>query len=70
MRQNCSYGVRLLGQKVVAVLKHYREDIVEKELELERIADSAIALFTMAAVISKLIQHSAVTRHLILHAKR
>ena len=49
-----SHGVRLLGQKVVAVLKHYREGIVEKELELERIADSAIALFTMAAVISKL----------------
>lgn len=49
-----SKGVRRLGQKVVAVLKHYREGIVEQELELERIADSAIALFTMAAVISKL----------------
>lgn len=47
-------GVKKFGEKVFSVLKHYREGIVEKELELGRIADSAISLYTMAAVISKL----------------
>lgn len=46
--------VKQLGASVVSLLKHYREEIVEQELELARIADSAMAAFTMAAVIGKL----------------
>jgi hypothetical protein len=49
-----SQVVKQLGASVVSLLKHYREEIVEKELELARIADSAMAAFTMAAVIGKL----------------
>lgn len=49
-----SLAIRKFGDAVVKLLKHYREDIIDKQLELERIADSAIALYTVSAVISKL----------------
>lgn len=46
--------VKLFGSSIVRLLKHYREDILEQQLELERIADSAIAIYTASAVLSKL----------------
>jgi acyl-CoA dehydrogenase family member 9 len=47
-------AVRHFGFAIVRLLKAYREDILEKQLELERIADSAIAIYTASAVLSKL----------------
>lgn len=52
--ESFSLAVKKFGKAVVAVLKNYREDVVDKQFELERIADSAIALYTVSAVISKL----------------
>jgi alkylation response protein AidB-like acyl-CoA dehydrogenase len=49
-----SQAVRNFGLAVVRLLKEYREDILEKQLELERIANSAIAIYTASAVLSKL----------------
>jgi acyl-CoA dehydrogenase family member 9 len=49
-----SKAVRRFGYSVVRLLGHYRENIVEKQLELERIANSAIAIYTATAVLSKL----------------
>jgi hypothetical protein len=49
-----AHGVRRFGLAVVRLLKAYREDILERQLELERIALSAIALYTATAVLSKL----------------
>lgn len=47
-------AVRRFGFAVVRVLAHYREDVVEKQLDLDRIATSAMALYTTTAVLSKL----------------
>lgn len=47
-------AVRQFGFAVVRLLGKYREQIVEKQLELERIADSATALYTAAAVLSRM----------------
>lgn len=47
-------AVRRFGLAIVRLLKAYREDILEKQLELERIADSAIAIYTATAVLSKM----------------
>lgn len=48
--------VRRFGYAIVKLLAHYREGIVEQQLELERIADSAIAMYTSTAVLGKLDQ--------------
>lgn len=47
-------SIRRFGLAIVRLLKEYREDILEKQLELERIANSAIAIYTIAAVIGKM----------------
>lgn len=47
-------AVRRFGHAVIKLLAYYREGIIEKQLELERIADSAIALYTASATLSKL----------------
>ncbi|HEV8051513.1 MAG TPA: acyl-CoA dehydrogenase family protein [Parachlamydiaceae bacterium] len=47
-------AVRNFGFAVIRLLKEYREDILENQLELERIANSAIAIYTAAAVLGKL----------------
>lgn len=49
-----SEAIKRFGKAVTGLLKHYREDIVDKQFELERIADSAIAIYTVSAVLSKL----------------
>lgn len=49
-----SNAIRRFGWSVARLLKHYREDIVERQLELERIANSAIAIYTVTAVLSRL----------------
>jgi acyl-CoA dehydrogenase family protein 9 len=52
--------VRRFGFAVVRLLAHYKEGIIEKQLELERIANSAIAIYTAIAVISKLDSQAAI----------
>jgi acyl-CoA dehydrogenase family member 9 len=52
--RDLSQVVRSFGFAVVQVLSRYREEIIEKQLVLDHIATSAIAIFTMTAVLSKL----------------
>lgn len=47
-------GLRHFGWSAIKLLVRYREGIIEKQLELERLADSAIALYVTAATLSKL----------------
>lgn len=47
-------NVRRFGFSILKLLKKYQEDVVEKQLELSRIATSAIALYSATAVLSKL----------------
>lgn len=47
-------AVRRFGYSVIRLLAHYREEIIEKQLELERIANAVISIYTAATVISKL----------------
>lgn len=47
-------GIRRFGGYVVALLARYGEDVIERQLALDRIATSAIALFTTSAVLSKI----------------
>jgi alkylation response protein AidB-like acyl-CoA dehydrogenase len=49
-----SKAIRYFGFSVVRVLARYREDVIEKQLDLDRIATSAIAIYTTTAVLSKL----------------
>jgi hypothetical protein len=49
-----SQGVRRFGMIILKVLKAYREDVLEKQMDLERITNCAIALYTMTAVLGKL----------------
>jgi len=47
-------AVRRFGFAVVKVLRRYREEVVEKQLVLDRIAESAIAIYTVTAVLGRL----------------
>ncbi|MBA3957458.1 MAG: acyl-CoA dehydrogenase family protein [Parachlamydiaceae bacterium] len=47
-------AVRRFGISVVKVLARYREEILEKQMVLDRIATSAMAIYTTTAVLSKL----------------
>lgn len=47
-------GVRRFGFAITRLLATYRENILEKQLILDRIATSAMALYTTTAVLSKL----------------
>lgn len=47
-------AIRRFGFAVVRVLAKYREDVIEKQLDLNRIATSAMAIYTTTAVLSKL----------------
>lgn len=49
-----SKAIRHFGFAVVRVLARYREEVIEKQLDLDRIATSAIAIYTTTAVLSKL----------------
>lgn len=46
--------VRKFGLAVQRLIVHYKEDILEAQLELNRIAESAMAIYGMTAVLSKL----------------
>lgn len=46
--------LRTFSMKVGKLLYRYREDIVERELQLDRMASVAIALYTSTAVLSRL----------------
>lgn len=47
-------AIRRFGVAVVRTLAKYKEEVVEKQLDLDRISTAAIAIYTMTAVISKL----------------
>jgi acyl-CoA dehydrogenase family protein 9 len=47
-------AVRRFGIAVVRTLAKYKEEVIEKQLDLDRISTAAMALYTMTAVISKL----------------
>ena len=47
-------AVRKFGFAVIQLLAKYRENIIEKQFQLDRIATSAIAIYTTTAVLSKL----------------
>lgn len=47
-------AIRRFGRAVVRALARYRQDVVEKQLVLDRIATSAMAIYTTTAVLSKL----------------
>lgn len=47
-------AIRQFGMAVVRVLARHRENILEQQLVLDRIATSAIAIYTTTAVLSKL----------------
>ena len=47
-------AVRRFGFSIMRLLGKYRESILEKQMALDRIATSAIALYTTAAVLSRL----------------
>lgn len=47
-------SIRKFGFAVVKLLSIYREDILEKQLLLDRVATSAIAIYTTTAVLSRL----------------
>ena len=52
--QKLARAIRRFGVAVVRSLAKYREGIVEEQLLLDRIATSAMAIYTMTAVLSKL----------------
>lgn len=47
-------SIRRFSWSVTRLLAQYRENIIEKQLQLNRIASSAIAIYTTTAVLSKL----------------
>lgn len=47
-------GIRRFGTSVVKLLANYGEDVIEQQLDLDRISTSAIALYSTAAVLSKI----------------
>lgn len=51
---NLSKSIRRFGVAIVRALAKYREGIVEEQLLLDRLATSAIAIYTSTAVLSKL----------------
>lgn len=49
-----SAAVRQFGFDILYLLKRHREEVIEKQFDLNRITNCAIALYTMSAVISKI----------------
>lgn len=47
-------GIKRFGFAVMRVLARYREEVIEHQLDLNRISTAAMALYTSAAVLSKL----------------
>lgn len=54
MAQELGIAIRQFGLAVTRLLGKYREGILEEQLQLDRIANCAIAIYTATAVISKL----------------
>jgi alkylation response protein AidB-like acyl-CoA dehydrogenase len=52
--QELGTRVRKFGLAVQKLIVHYKENILEAQLELNRIAESAMAIYGMTAVLSKL----------------
>lgn len=52
-KKTLAQASRSFGLKILSLLKKYREDIVDKQFELDRIATRAIAIYTSAAVLGK-----------------
>ncbi len=55
--------VRRFGLAVQRLIVHYRETILDAQLELNRIADAAMALYGMTAVLGRLDSESARDEH-------
>lgn len=47
-------GIRKFSNAVGRVIMRYREDLVERQLVLDRLSDSVISLYTITAVLSRL----------------
>lgn len=47
-------GIRRLGRSSFHALAHYKQEIIEEQLVLNRLAEAAMSLYTMTAVISRL----------------
>ena len=54
MASELGIAARQFGLAITRLLGKYREEILEKQLQLDRVANCAIALYTASAVISKL----------------
>ncbi len=54
--------VRRFGVSILRVLARHQEEVIERQMLLDRIASSAIALYTATAVISKLDRDLALAR--------
>lgn len=54
MATELGIAVRQFGLAVARLLTKYREEILERQLQLDRIANCAIAIYTVSAVLSKL----------------
>jgi hypothetical protein len=54
MAAELGIAVRQFGLAVARLLAKYRENILERQLQLDRIANCAIALYTASSVLSKL----------------
>lgn len=52
--KNLGNSVRRFGFSVIKLLARYREDILEHQMSLDRIATAAMAIYTATAVLSKL----------------
>jgi acyl-CoA dehydrogenase family member 9 len=60
--QRLSRAIRRFTFSILRLLVRYKEGVVEEQLKLNRIAESAISLYTTAAVLSKIdyeIQHAS-----------
>ncbi len=47
-------SIKRFGLTVMELLARYKEEIIERQLKLERVADAATALYTCSAVLSKI----------------
>lgn len=61
-----SHAVKKFGFNVLRVLGRYREGVVERQLDLERIAFQATTLYTVAAVLSKMDSDLSTSRENVL----
>jgi hypothetical protein len=52
--ERLGHAVHRFGNSIIRLLARHREEIVEQQLALDRVATAAISLYTITAVLSKL----------------